>query len=132
MDLTTTSTFQLEQTGPFPYLSRSQEGGTLHTLRLQTLCRAKLQLYLRDKLPTQSSLRSKQGQLLFDINQIITRSSGIEVFGIFRSHSPRVLYCLLNKYFVFLIKFHILPFWLQNTGSLETTKQYAQERKTPH
>lgn len=76
-----TSTSQLEQTELFPYLSRNGEAGTLHTLRLQTLRRAVFQLYLRDKLPTQSSLGSKQGQLQADINQIITRSSRIEAFG---------------------------------------------------
>lgn len=50
------------------------------------------------------------------------RSSGIETFGTFRSHSPRVPYCLFNTYFVFMIEFDILPFWLQNIGSLQTTK----------
>lgn len=90
-----------------------------------------LQLYLRDKLPTQSSLGSKQGQLQTDINQIITRSSGIEAVGTFRSHSPRVPYCLLNKYFVFLIEFDIIPFWLQHIESLQMTEYYIQEGKNP-
>lgn len=39
-----------------------------------------------------------------------------------RSSSPRVPYCLLNKYFFFLIEFDILPFWFQNIGPLQTIK----------
>lgn len=115
------STFRLEQTGPLPCLSRSG-GGTLHRLRLQTLCRAMLQLYLRDKLPTESipwvKRRAVTSWHKSNHNQIIKHRC---LWGL-RSSSPRVPYCLLNKYFVFLIEFDILPFWFQNIGPLQTIK----------
>ena len=59
------STFQREQNGPLPCLSRSR-GGTLHSLGSRH-CRAMRQLHLRHTAHT-VPLGSKQGQSQADIN----------------------------------------------------------------
>lgn len=113
-----------EQSGHFPYLSEAGRGHCT-PLRLQTLCRATPQLYLTDKLPTQSSLGSKQGQLQADINQNRTGPSGTKAFETCRSRSSELLTVYLRNA-LFLVEFASLPLQVWSTGALET-KEHMQK-----